>query len=249
MKLIDITGQRFTRLVAVSETERNRFRQRQWLCQCDCGKTTVVSVSALRSGNTQSCGCLGIERLKEKSQAQFIDLVGQRFNRLEVLRYIPGKPGKTRWECRCDCGKIVLVRGDCLREGNTQSCGCLWPDRAREVHTTHGHAPIGHKSPEYSSWSNMIARVDDRKGRNFIYYGARGITVCDRWRSFGNFLADMGPRPAGRSLDRVDNNGNYEPSNCRWATQSEQTLNRRPRAQAIADRERALQILKKGQAA
>lgn len=243
MKLIDITGQRFTRLVAVSETERNRVKQRQWLCQCDCGKTAVILMASLRRGNTQSCGCLGIERLKEKSQAMFLDLVGQRFGRLEVLRRSTSKPNKPHWECRCDCGQVVTVRGDCLRDGNTQSCGCLSIERTREAHTTHGHSPFGGRSPEYYSWSNMLNRVNDRKGRNFIYYGARGITVCDRWRSFENFLTDMGPRPAGKSLDRIDNNGNYEPGNCRWVTQSEQLLNRRSAAQCRADRATALRLL------
>lgn len=148
-----------------------------------------------------------------------IDLTGQRFGRLYVVKVAAGR----YWLCKCDCGNSASVRSDVLRRGVSRSCGCLSME-CRRARSVHGHAAI--RSPEYIVWEGMHQRCADISAR---YYGALGIRVCDRWRSFENFLADMGSRPGPEySIDRYPNQGgNYEPSNCRWATNKEQQRNMR----------------------
>jgi len=163
-----------------------------------------------------------------------VDLKGQRFGRLIVreLDTSPRKHPSSKWICVCDCGKETSVRADVLKVGGTNSCGCL----AGEVRSTHakniGIANATHgmtHSRTYKSWLSMRARCNNPKEASYKNYGGRGIKVCDRWQnSFENFLADMGERPEETSLDRFpDKNGNYEPGNCRWATQRTQQNNKR----------------------
>ena len=152
------------------------------------------------------------------------NMAGTTFGRLVVVELAASKNRKARWMCRCDCGCSVIVTGASLREGDTRSCGCLQRDISRRQSTTHGMS----KTPEYRAWIDMIARCTNRDHADWADYGGRGITVCVRWRrSFSGFLADMKRRPMRKSLDRINNDGNYEPGNCRWSTAYEQVHNRR----------------------
>jgi hypothetical protein len=160
---------------------------------------------------------------------KFIDLTNCKFGRLTVLYRGPSKlrsnkGSRTCWVCKCDCGKETIVQSDALRRGITKSCGCLFEEVIKKgTHFTHGM--FG--TPTYNSWANMVARCTDPKNPSYHKYGNRGVRVCEEWRDFRNFLADMGERPGKEySLDRIKADGNYEPGNCRWATIDTQGQNR-----------------------
>lgn len=161
-----------------------------------------------------------------------LDLKGEVFGRLTAVEAASNIGKKRAYRCVCSCGGEIVATVSNLRGGQIQSCGCFRREyssaSAVERNTVHGHNRTGKASPTWKSWAAMLKRCRNPRHVSYQDYGGRGIKVCERWASFDSFLADMGERPDGKTLDRKDVNGDYEPGNCRWATRSEQQKNKRP---------------------
>lgn len=161
-----------------------------------------------------------------KLMSKVKNLIGKKFGLLTV-ESLAGRSELRQivWNCKCSCGEKIMVFGNNMKNGHTQSCGCLRLNFGMSK-ITHGHSRKGRVSKTYKTWKGMKERCQRVKNKHFKYYGGRGIKVCPRWKKFQNFISDMGIAPIGMQIERKNNNGNYEPSNCKWVTQTEQANNK-----------------------
>ena len=229
-KLIDLTGQRYGRLTVIERAESSKQPSGQtktrWRCKCDCGNEIVVLGHSLKSGNTQSCGCLNSEKTHERT---FVDLTGQKFNKLTVIERAedheqPGGQRKTMWRCRCDCGNETIVTAYDLFHGHTKSCGCI----LEEYHeNSRNRDPI--RSRIYAIYYGMRYRCYSKNCSRYKNYGERGIKICKEWMedydSFEKWALENGYKD-GLSIERIDVNGDYCPENCTWVSLKEQSRNK-----------------------
>jgi len=223
MMVEDKVGIRYGRLIVISRADNTKQGDSRWLCLCDCGKTITTKGRNLKTGGTKSCGCLADENRSESGRKKVIDRTGLRYGRLVVISRVENSvAGRVKWNCLCDCGNSKIAIASDLGS-KIQSCGCLQKESRKTSRLKHGMTNSG----EYHAWVGMKQRCYNKNSHAYHNYGGRGIKVCDRWlNSFENFIADMGNRPSPKhSIDRMDNDGNYEHGNCRWSTMKEQMNN------------------------
>lgn len=206
-EIIDMTGMKFGKLTVLQR------HGNLWACGCSCGNITYAVRGNLIKGATKSCGC-----------RDGVNIVGQKFKRFTVLRKVVVIKGNSHYECQCECGNKIVISRHNLIYCENYACGCYFKEVAGSWSATHRKTG----SPEYVSWSSMRRRCLNSKDDAYPNYGGRGIKICPRWSDFQNFLEDMGMRPTmNHSLERINNEKGYSPSNCKWALSIEQTQNRR----------------------
>lgn len=225
-KANDLAGQKFGRLLVVKQAEERKYGGIVWECLCDCGNTVFVTAQSLRKGETQSCGCI------RKEQE---NIAGMRFNRLIALEPTDKRYRRCIvWKCQCDCGSMVYVAANRLRNNNVMSCGCLnlelSGERLKKVNTTHGER----RTRLHKIWSSMKERCNNPNNPAYKHYGGRGIKVCEEWNDFLPFrdwAMSHGydkDAPFGQcTIDRIDNDEGYSPDNCRWVDMTVQNNNKR----------------------
>lgn len=236
----DLSGMRFGRLVVMKRGE-DRIKPCgkkivRWECKCDCGNEVTVSRDSLMSGNTKSCGCLHSEQLSERNvRSSNAELVGQKFGRLTVVGIEKNIKNNRMWKCICECGNICIASTNSLRRGKVTSCGCKRKENMPLLHEnniTHGKS----KSRLYRIWNGMKSRCNNPNYEHYKDYGARGISVCKEWsdsfETFENWALNNGYQE-NLTIDRRDNDGNYEPGNCRWVTRADNNRNKGRKSKGV----------------
>ena len=186
-------------------------------CKCECGTIQVIPATTLRAHRSLQC-----KKCHYASQYSHDLMIGRTFGKWKVLEYVDTKNKLQRYSCRCKCGTINIIYGSDLRVKKTTQCTSCHNKSNALINTKHGFWDTS----TYRTWCAMLQRCNNPNCATYKYYGARGIKVCERWELFENFLKDMGLRPDKLTIDRIDNDGNYEPGNCRWVTHKENCNNR-----------------------
>lgn len=226
MLIYDLTGKKFGLLTVIKRSEkRPKNRVTYWDCVCECGGKIATRGSSLRAGKVNSCGCL--QKQYYKSHTTIKDITGQRFGRLFVVKMVDDrtKCGEIKYLCKCECGNEKIIVGTSLKNGSSKSCGCILSEETSRRSRTHGQS----NTRLYRIWHGMLDRCNNHNRHEYKYYGGRGITVCPEWMKFEPFYewSISHGYSDDLTIDRIDNDGNYEPNNCRWVTMQVQTRNRR----------------------
>lgn len=224
-RIIDLTGKKFGRLIVLNISKEKKDNRITWKCKCECGNIKNVIGKALRNGTIKSCGCYSKEIIKNNAKKRFIDITGQKFNRLTVLnRSHNNKFNFIMWECLCDCGNKCFAKAYELKTEQIKSCGCLNNELRSKRVKTHDLS----KTSLYRVWKSIKTRCLCKSNKNYKRYGGRGIIICNEWLNnpmkFIEWAKNNGYKK-GLTIDRKNNNGNYKPSNCRFVSIKENNRN------------------------